>query len=121
MRIGELSVATGVSIPTIRLYERECIIAPAARTDGGFREFSEDHEYQLIFIKRMRDLGFSLEAVKRLLAIANGTHEQEFDNVKREFLAMISHRKRDLAKLENLFRRAEGSCSLSSKLNRVFQ
>lgn len=121
MRIGELSLSTGVSIPTIRLYERESIIEPATRTVGGFREFSKEHEHQLIFIKRMRDLGFSLDAVRRLLAVADGAGDQNFDTVTREFIAMISDRKNDLTRLENLLRRAKRAGSFPSKLNQIFQ
>ncbi|MCH7863001.1 MAG: MerR family transcriptional regulator [Proteobacteria bacterium] len=53
MQIGELSRVTGVSIPTIRVYEREGLIAPADRTDGRFRIFTETQRQRLDFIKRL--------------------------------------------------------------------
>lgn len=74
MRIGELSAATGVSIATIRVYEREGLIDPASRTKGKLREFTSDQKRRLDFIKRVRDLGFSLEDVKGLLS-----HSGAFD------------------------------------------
>jgi MerR family transcriptional regulator, copper efflux regulator len=71
VKIGELSRLTGVSIASIRLYERERLIGPAARTAGRLRIFSDEQMRRLAFIKRARNLGFSLEDVKKMLALSD--------------------------------------------------
>ncbi|WP_137710048.1 MerR family transcriptional regulator [Sphingobium sp. RSMS] len=72
MKIGDLAKATGVSIQTIRLYEREGLIEIAARSSGKFRLFAAEHEVRLRFIKRLRELGFSLDDVRDLLMFSAG-------------------------------------------------
>ena len=101
MRIGELSEITGVSIPTIRLYEREGLIEPAERTSGRFREFNEEQRLRLDFIKRVRNLGFTLDEVKVLLALSSGRAAGENSPLVERFLSGIRDRKRDLGKLED--------------------
>jgi len=99
MRIGELSKTTGVSIATIRLYEREGLIGPAERTDGKTRVFSEAQKRRLTFIRRVRNLGFSLDDVKALLAFAD-VHEQDRVSLVERIRSGIASRKRDLTRLE---------------------
>lgn len=96
MRIGQLAEVTGVSIATIRVYEREGLIKTASRTKGRFREFELDQRRRLDFIKRVRDLGFSLEDVKGLIF-----HPGVVDvNFADRILDGIIVRKRDLEQLE---------------------
>lgn len=109
MRIGELSKTTGVSVATIRLYEREGLIGPADRTDGKTRVFSEAQKRRLVFIKRVRNLGFSLDDVKALLAFTD-SHQQDRVSLVERMRSGIASRKRDLARLEKHLNSAlEGS------------
>ena len=70
--IGALSAETGVKIETIRYYEREGLLPHPPRTAGGHRSFSEDHLKRLTFIRRSRELGFSLAEIRVLLALVDG-------------------------------------------------
>ena len=70
--IGVLSEQTGVNIETIRYYEREGLLPHPPRTSGGHRSFSEDHLKRLTFIRRSRELGFSLAEIRVLLALVDG-------------------------------------------------
>jgi Cu(I)-responsive transcriptional regulator len=71
MKIGEIAAATGVHVETIRYYEREGLVSPPARTAGNYRSYSESHRKRLTFIRRARDLGFSLIQVRELLDLAD--------------------------------------------------
>jgi len=71
MTIGMVSARTGVGIETIRYYERKGLLSPPQRSHGRHRLFGEDDVKLLSFIRRGRELGFSLADVRALLALAN--------------------------------------------------
>lgn len=71
MRIGELARATGTKAETIRYYEREGILPVAERTDSNYRDYSADHLATLTFVRRARELGFSMKQVRTLLALSD--------------------------------------------------
>lgn len=100
MRIGELSRSTGVSISTIRLYEREGLITPASRTDGKFREFTPEQERRLKFIKRIRNLGFSLHGVKALLELSDASPILDAQGAIERIRSSVATRTSDLAVLD---------------------
>jgi MerR family transcriptional regulator, copper efflux regulator len=70
MNIGEASSASGVSAKTIRYYEAARLITPAHRADGGYRIYTQTDVFTARFIKRARELGFSIERIRRLLDLA---------------------------------------------------
>ena len=67
--IGKLSRLSGVAIETIRYYERIGLMPRLPRTEGGRRAFGPDNLATLSFIKRCRELGFSLDDIRALLAL----------------------------------------------------
>ena len=69
MKIGEASTASGISERMIRHYEKIDLVAPAARRDSGYRDYDDRDVHTLRFIGRARDLGFSVEEIRRLLEL----------------------------------------------------
>jgi len=69
MTIGRLARKAGVSIDTVRFYERRRLLSKPARTDSNYRVYAEDEVARLRFIKRAKDLGFSLSEIRELLSL----------------------------------------------------
>ncbi|MBU2664892.1 MerR family transcriptional regulator [Actinoplanes bogorensis] len=91
MQIGEAAERVGLSIRTIRHYEEAGLVVPSARSDGGFRLYTEPDLDRLRVIKRMKPLGFTLEEMGDLLrildALATAEGDERADNQAR--LAMF--------------------------------
>src|SRR5487761_1191025 len=69
LTISKLAERGGVNLQTIRYYERQGLLAPAARTDAGYRIFQPETARRIRFIKRAQELGFSLSEIKELLSL----------------------------------------------------
>ncbi len=69
MTIGQAAKASGVSAKMIRYYDEIDLVRPKARSETGYRLFSATDVHALRFIKRARDLGFSVEEIRQLLAL----------------------------------------------------
>ncbi|WP_017624331.1 MerR family transcriptional regulator [Nocardiopsis chromatogenes] len=72
MRIGEVAERTGLSLRTIRHYDDVGVVRPSARSQGGFRLYTEADVDRLLLIKRMKPLDFTLEEIKDLLSVLDG-------------------------------------------------
>lgn len=77
MQIGEVAERTGLSLRTIRYYEEVGLIVPSARSQGGFRLYTEPDIERLNVVKRMKPLGFQLEEMRDLLTILDGLATSE--------------------------------------------
>ena len=69
MKIGEVAKAAGIGIDAIRFYERKGLIEKPARRPSGYRVYGPDTVPNLRFIKRAKELGFSLKEISELLSV----------------------------------------------------
>jgi len=111
--IGVLAQYSGVNIETIRYYEKIGIMPPPPRSDGGYRLYGEGHLRRLSFIRRSRELGFSIKEVRGLLALVDDKsytcariHDLTLDQ-----LANIRRKITDLQKLETVLADMAAECS----------
>ncbi|MFB9866335.1 MerR family transcriptional regulator [Vreelandella sulfidaeris] len=74
LRRGELARRAGCNIETVRYYERIGLMPNPTRSENGFRSYEERHLTRLTFIRRARELGFTLEEVQDLLRLVDGGH-----------------------------------------------
>ena len=101
MNIGQASDASGVSAKMIRYYESIGLIAPANRTDSGYRQYSDNDVQALRFVKRARDLGFSIERIKTLLGLWHDRGRKSAD-VKKLARQYMDELDQDIAKLQSI-------------------
>ncbi|MCA9102620.1 MAG: heavy metal-responsive transcriptional regulator [Planctomycetales bacterium] len=69
LKIGEVAKQSGVGIETIRYYEREGLLAEPRRRPSGYREYDESVIARLQFVRRSKQLGFTLSEIRELLAL----------------------------------------------------
>jgi DNA-binding transcriptional MerR regulator len=98
LKIGELARRAGTNPPTVRYYEQIGILPPASRRDGGQRSYGEEDVRRLIFIRRCRDFGFSIEQVRALAALVQ---DRERSCLEARDLAQV-HREAVRARLHEL-------------------
>lgn len=110
--IGKLSAETGVNIETVRYYERIGIMPVPPRTHGGQRVYGEEHLKRLTFIRRSREMGFSLDEIRALLGLAGG-HAltcAEVSDMADAHIADIRQKVKDLRKLERVLTELAARC-----------
>jgi len=111
--IGVLSRETGVNIETIRYYERIGIMPKPDRTASGYRQFSQDELKRLTFVRKCRDLGFSLREVRTLLDLVDSDHFScgEIHDMTVQHLRAIDEKMARLDKLKSVLTTMSNECS----------
>ncbi|ARR57384.1 MerR family transcriptional regulator (plasmid) [Rhizorhabdus wittichii DC-6] len=112
MKIGELGQATGTKVETIRYYEQIGLLAPPARNAANYRNYGQDHLARLSFVRRARDLGFTLDQVRELLGLADDRTRSctAVDSIATVHLQEIDRKLADLQSLRNELGRLIGDC-----------
>ena len=115
MHIGELAERTGLSLRTIRHYDDVGLLPATARTDGGFRVYSENDFERLMVIKQMKPLGFSLEEMADILELfsqqdagAAGDRQAKLAAYLEKAVAERAKMARNLAQADELIARLGG-------------
>ena len=112
MNIGQATKASGVNAKMIRYYESIGLIEPAGRAASGYRVYGENDVATLRFIRRSRDLNFSVEQMQELLALWRDRDRASAD-VKRIALAqveMLEARMRELREMASTLRHLADNC-----------
>ena len=101
LMIGDLAGATDTKVETVRYYERIGLLTAPPRTRGNYRAYTPAHLDRLSFIRRARDLGFSLPQVRALLSLADQRRRscEAVDAIAREHLAEVDRKIADLSAL----------------------
>lgn len=79
MNIGAAARAAGLPVKTVRYYADIDLIAPSARTDAGYRDYADDQVSKLIFVRRARSFGFSIEQARELLSLYEDRNRSSAD------------------------------------------
>lgn len=110
--IGALSRLSGVNIETIRYYERIKMLAAPRRTGDGRRIYDSRDLRVLVFIRRSRELGFSLDQIRALLRLGGPERAscREVRKIATHHLQQIRAKLRDLEKLERLLAKTVAKC-----------
>ena len=110
MTIGKLAAGAGVGVETVRFYQRRGLLALPDRAGSGFREYSEDDRRRLAFIRRARQLGFTLGEISDLLGAGDGRSTGDIIRAAEAKLAAIGEQIRELAQLQCRLRRLVQVC-----------
>lgn len=113
MQIGQLSLVTGLSIDTIRFYEKQSLVPAPVRTASGYRRYDEDDAERFRLIGRAQKLGFTLQEIKEILLIeANESvgcsHVKDLVSAKVE---QVGQKIAELKRIEARLRKAQKLCA----------
>ena len=111
--IGILAKRLGVNVETIRYYERVGLLPAPPRSAGGYRLYGSAHAERLQFVRRARDLGLSLDEVRRLLDLADQKSKScgKVHDLAAHHLADIRVRIADLKRMERVLSRLVQACA----------
>ena len=112
MLIGTLSKRTGCHIETIRYYERIKLLPKPPRSEGGHRLYDREQVKRLVFIRRSRELGFSLDEIRTLLRLVDGKRYTclEVKTITEKHLGDVGKKISDLRRLQKTLRTISSQC-----------
>ena len=113
MTIGEVAKRAGIGIETVRFYERRGLIENPPRTESGYRQYPEDVVSRIRFIKRSKELGFSLKEITELLSLRLDPETTCGDIKKRAEakIADIEERIRSLRNMKKALTKLVATCN----------
>jgi MerR family mercuric resistance operon transcriptional regulator len=112
MLIGTFSERTGCHIETIRYYESIKLLPKPPRTQGGHRLYDREQVKRLVFIRRSRELGFSLDEIRTLLRLVDGKRYtcQEVKTITETHLEDVKRKIADLRRLQKTLAAISSQC-----------
>ncbi|WP_373988297.1 Cu(I)-responsive transcriptional regulator [Duganella sp. BuS-21] len=112
MNIGQAAAATGISAKMIRYYESIALIPAGRRTDAGYRIFGENDLHTLRFVKRARQLGFSLDQIRDLLSLWQNKARASADvkTIALGHVEQLNQRIAELTEMRDTLQTLAGGC-----------
>ncbi|WP_296577557.1 MULTISPECIES: Cu(I)-responsive transcriptional regulator [Phreatobacteraceae] len=112
MQIGELAAASGVSAKMIRHYESIGLLPRPARRDSGYRDYGPADLHRVKFVRRAKDLGFSVEQMRELLRLwaDRSRTSAEVKSLALAHVADLEHRAEALAEVAGALRTLAEAC-----------
>ena len=112
LTIGRLAANAGVNLETVRYYERIGLMPLPDRTSGGHRNYLPEHGARLAFIRRARELGFSLDDIRALIALSGAEHQScaEVKTIASQHLQNVHAKIADLSRLAAVLDEAVRQC-----------
>lgn len=111
LKIGQLARRAGVGVETVRFYEREGLLEEPARRESGYREYEEGVVARLRFIRRAKDLGFTLKEIKDLLSLS-----QTPDATRKDVRTLAEGKVKDIEeRVRDLLRVKEALMALTAR------
>jgi Cu(I)-responsive transcriptional regulator len=110
--IGDLAKAAGTKVVTVRYYEQIGLLPLPSRTAGNYRTYRNEHVRRLRFIRRCRDLGFTLDQIRDLLRLSSRRDAEcaDVDRITAQHLIEIEQKIADLKRLARELRRLNNCC-----------
>lgn len=111
--IGKVAAQTGCNIETIRFYEKEGLLPAPGRTVGGHRLYTKVMVERLVFVRRSRELGFSMDEIRQLLSLVDREQVscERVQTIAEAHLGDIRSKIADLRKMERSLRDLCSQCS----------
>ncbi len=113
LSIGQLAKRAGVGVETVRYYEREGLLVEPQRRQSGYRQYQSDTVDRLLFIRRAKELGFTLKEIKELLSL-RVDEEKTCADVRQQAeakIADIEDRIRSLQRMKRALVQVTRQCS----------
>lgn len=112
LMIGQLARRTGTKVETIRFYEKNGLLPAPSRTDGNYRAYEPGHLSRLSFIRRARELGFSLDQIREFLKLSDDRSQScaAVDAIAREHRKEVERKIEDLTALKSELDRMIDQC-----------
>lgn len=113
MNIGEAAANSGVSAKMVRYYEQARLIPPAARSESGYRIYTQADVHRLRFIRRARDLGFSVAEIRDLLSLWNdrSRHSADVKQLAQSHIDELEQKIRQLRQMADTLQELIACCA----------
>ena len=113
--IAGVAKGAGVGVETVRYYERRGLVQQPGRPLGSVRRYDAAHIHRIRFIKRAQELGFTLDEIKSLLALEDGTDRRSIRRIAAARLEETRHRIADLQRIEQALAHVLHECETHDK------
>mgnify|MGYP002009072061 CR=1 FL=1 len=119
LTIGKLAAGAGVNLETVRYYEGIGLMLKPGRTRGGHRSYDPEHLERLRFIRRSRELGFGVDAIRKLIALSEPGLQAcaQIRDLASEHVAGIDARIADLQRLRGVLQQAVDACEAGRRIH----